>query len=226
MGSRGGAHRVRRHGLVVLACAAAGVVTALALASQTPRTYQSESEVFVAAGKTPNGGGLYDRGRWAQERVKSYVSLVTSPTVMESVVTKLGLPMTPAALADRVTVTAPPDTVILRIAARDTSSTTAQSIANATATEFVKFAINLEGTDEGTPLVELRITEPAEVSTSPVTPRTEYEAALGLMIGAAAGLTVAALRERLEAEPEPGEEPRSPMAVVSEPETPRAARGL
>lgn len=212
---------MRRNALLVLACVAAGAGTALAVTATSTRVYQSEAEVFVAAGHTANAGGVYDRARFAQERVKSYLPLVTSPTVMAEVVRQLGLPIAPDRLVEKVTVSAAPDTVLIRISARDTSAKQAQGIANATAAQFAKFASTLEGQDEGAASVELRITKPAEQSRSPVSPRPRYNFALGLFLGAVTGLAVAALRERWSPTgPSPDPDQRSTALTVEPPERP------
>jgi succinoglycan biosynthesis transport protein ExoP len=196
MTSRDGFRLLRKHTLVVLACIAAGAVAALTLSSFTPRTYESQAQLFVSAARTNNAGGVYDRALFAQGRVKSYVSLVTTPAVMAAVVKRLGLPTTPDQLAKQISVRSDPDTVLLLITARDRSAKGAQNIANATAEEFSSLAASLEGTDGGAPSVQLRITKPAEASGAPVRPRTTYDLALGLFLGAVAGVGLAALRER------------------------------
>ncbi|MCW2600016.1 MAG: ywqD [Frankiales bacterium] len=228
MASGDGARILQRHTLVVLACIAAGAITALVVSSQTSRTYQSEAQVFVSAGHTANAGGALDRARFAQERIKSYIPLVTNPAVMTAVAKDLKLRTAPDRLAEQITASSPPDTVLLRIIARDGSAKTAQSLANATATQFSRYAVALEGTDAGAPAVELRITKLADQSGSPVSPRPLYNLALGLLIGAAAGLAVASLRQRWSPLPRTREgfEETSwaPPTFVSAPEPRRAVR--
>ena len=224
---------IRRHALLVVGCLVAGAVAALVLSARTTRSYQSDAEVFVTATRTTNAGGVYDRARWAQERVKSYIPLVTSPSIMSAVAKDLRLGTSPDRLADQVSVTAAPDTVLMRIVATDASAATARDIANATASEFAKFAVTLEGNDDGSPSVELRITKPAELSTTPVRPRTTYNLALGVFLGALIGVGVAALRERWSPTAPPARSPEPlesvedaswpPPTFVTAPEVRRAA---
>ena len=207
---------IRRHAPLVVGCLIAGAVASLVLSARTTRTYQSDAELFVSASRTTNAGGVYDRARWAQERVKSYVPLVTSPSIMSAVAKDLRLSTPPDRLADHVSVSAAPDTVLMRIVATDSSAATARDIANATASEFAKFAVALEGDDAGVPSVELRITKPAETSTSPVRPRTTYNLALGAFLGALLGLGVAALRERWSPTAAPEHSATDPAPPVAE----------
>ncbi len=221
---------IRRHAPLVVACLVAGALTAALLSARTPREYQSDVGLFVSATRSATSGGVYDRARFAQERVKSYVPLVTSPSVMSAVIKDLELGTTPERLAQQLSVTASPDTVLLRIVATDRSAATARDIANATAEEFAHFAVALEGRDGSVPSVQLRITKPAELNRTPVRPRTAYNLALGVFFGLLMGLGLAALRERWSptpaTTPEPQDEPAAsawPPHSVIEPHVARRA---
>lgn len=207
---------IRRHASLVVACTVAGVISALVLVWQTPRTYESHAEIFVAATHTASSGGVYDRARFAQERVKSYVPLVTNARVLTAVANDLGLGRTVTELAAEVTVRAIPDTVLLAITVQDGSASRAQAIANGIATQFVSFATQLEGTDEGTPAVGLSVTKPAELSSSPSSPRTNVDLLAGLFVGLMVGLVTAALRQRWSSHDDPADELRVTRLMASQ----------
>jgi succinoglycan biosynthesis transport protein ExoP len=187
---------IRRNALLVIASLAVGSVAALSITSQMPRTYTSEADLFVSASNTANSGGVYDRARFAQDRVKSYVPLVTNPQVMAEVAGSLGLNTTPDDLANKITVSSPPDTVLLKIVVTSASAAAARDIANETARQFTTFVSALEGSDAGSKAVQLRITKPANLPGSASSPRPLLNLGLGLFLGAVVGLSIAALRER------------------------------
>ncbi|MDX6267133.1 MAG: tyrosine-protein kinase [Frankiales bacterium] len=217
---------IRRHAPVVLACVLIGAVSAGVLVYRTPHKYASNVVMFVAATSTPDGGSANDRALFAQGRVRSYVPLVSSPPVMDRVIRSLQLTDDAAQLASKVTVTAPPDTVLLSITVREDTARLAQLVASETARQFTAFASELEGTDAGRPTVQLTVTRPAQFNPSPVAPRTGLDIWLGAFFGGAVGLTVTALRRRWEMSevaevsevtpaPDPTAEPRA--AAVAAP---------
>jgi capsular polysaccharide biosynthesis protein len=187
---------IRRNALLVLASIAVGAVAALTITSQMTRTYTSEADLFVSASNTANSGGVYDRARFAQDRVKSYVPLVTNPQVMAEVAGSLGLNTTPDQLASKIAVSSPPDTVLLKVVVKASTAAASRDIANETARQFTTFVSALEGSDAGSKSVQLRITKPANLPGSASSPRPRMNVALGLFLGLVVGLSVAALRER------------------------------
>jgi succinoglycan biosynthesis transport protein ExoP len=187
---------IRRHAPVVLACVLIGAVSAGVLVSRTPHKYASSVVMFVAATSTPDGGSANDRALFAQGRVRSYVPLVSSPPVMNGVIRALQLTDDDAQLASKLTVTAPPDTVLLTITVREDTPRLAQLVASETARQFTSFVSTLEGTDAGQPTVQLTVTRPAQLNRSPVSPRAGLDIWLGAFFGGAVGLTVTALRRR------------------------------
>lgn len=187
---------LRRHAMTVLACATLGAVSGAAYVRSVEPVYEATVVLFVSATQTPSGGGVYDRARFAQERVTSYVALVPSPPVLLPVLSVLDLPGTPAELAARLTVTAAPGTVLLRITAEADDPAEAALVANETATSFAGFVSQLEGADDGVPSVDLLVTQPAVVDAAPVRPRVRLDVGLGVFFGLLVGLVVAALRQR------------------------------
>src|SRR3954463_1587794 len=87
-------------------------VAAIASMLATP-LYTAKATVFVSVGDNADVNAAYTGSLFAQQRVKSYVDVVTSDDVMGPVVEKLGLPLTPQALASKVDVNNPLDTVNL-----------------------------------------------------------------------------------------------------------------
>lgn len=175
-------------------------VMAAALASMlaTPM-YTSTATVFVAVNDGDNVGTAYTGSLFAQQRVKSYVEVVKSDDVMAAVAEDLGVNVSPGALSGKVEVNNPLDTVNLEISATDPTPARAQAIANATARQLQVAVTELEPSNaQGEPLVKVNILQPAELPTSPSSPRTLINLALGFLVGLAVGVGAAVLLETLD----------------------------
>lgn len=190
-----------RHAPLVLACLLAGGLASYVSTTQSTDTYSSEAVIFVAAGQTSTAGGVYERARFAQERVKSYVGLVNAPEVMSGVAKQLSLSTPLTALQDQVSATTSPGTVLISIKAEDASAVGARNIANATALGFARFAVDLEGKDGAASAVDIRVIRPATVNTDPVGLGRWPTTGLGAIVGLVAGGCLASLRERLSPTP-------------------------
>ncbi|MCU1602199.1 MAG: capsular exopolysaccharide family [Frankiales bacterium] len=213
---------IRRYAPAVLACVLLGTGAGGALVVLTPKQYESRVVVFVAAARTPDGGSVYDRALFAQDRVRSYVPLVASPLVMDRVARSLQLTESPLELGTKLTVTAAPDTVLLSITVRESTPRLAQLVASETARQFTAFVTTLEGESGGAPTVSLTVTRPAQFEAAAVLPRRGLDLWLGAFLGGALGMVVTALRRRWAVATEPAD--RSPSveevtatALVSHP---------
>jgi capsular exopolysaccharide synthesis family protein len=181
-------------------------VMAAALASMlaTPM-YTSTATTFVQVNAESDGDGAsavndaLSGSYFAQQRVKSYVQAVTGDDVMEAVIEDLGLPLTAGQLAGKISVNNPIDTVNLEISVTDPNPVTAQSIANRVAEQLGSAVASLEiPTNGGDPLVDMKVLTPAAVPTSPSSPRTMINLALGFLVGLAVGVGAAVLLETLD----------------------------
>jgi capsular exopolysaccharide synthesis family protein len=178
-------------------------VIAAALASMlaTP-LYTATTKSFVSV----NGGGTQtdvatavQGSLFAQDRVKSYVDVVTADEVMGAVIDELGLDVSTSELASQISVNNPLDTVLLEISATDPNPQQAQAIANATAEALQNQVDQLEQpVGGGDSLVRISVTEPAAVPGSPSSPRTKINLALGFLVGLAVGVGAAVLLETLD----------------------------
>ena len=130
-------------------------------------------------------GNLY-----SQQAIPSYAQLVKGDFLTSRVVADLALDLTPAELADKVTMTYSPETVVFDIVATDTSAEIAREIANTTARELSAVVSELEAPQDGeAPVVVLRTVSEADASNAPISPNTVgyllWGAAAGLLIGIA-----------------------------------------
>ncbi len=175
---------------------------ALGFSLLSPKAYSTTAQNFVSIGgvSEEEGQGLVFSGsNFALQRVKSYVELVDSPQVLNPVIDTLGLNMTTSELAKMVSATNPPQTVLLDVTAVGGDPVEIARIANATAISLAAEIEDLE-TPQGSRRSPVKVTTtgPAEVPSTPVSPRTRVNVALGLLLGLAAGLGWAILREQLD----------------------------
>lgn len=166
---------------------------------QTPR-YEANTQLFVSmSAQSGSIGELSQGGAFTQQRVKSYTDLLTSPRVLEPVISDLALQTTARELAPRVTATSPLDTVLIDVTVTDSSPTRAADIANAIAAQFPAFVSKLETpAGQATSPVKVSTTRTAVPPSVPVSPRTSLNLALGLLVGLGLGIGAAVLRDSLD----------------------------
>ncbi len=174
---------------VALACLLAAVVVVLA----TPVTYRATAQVFVASSGEGTSGAQF-----VNQRVPSYPEVARSRAVLDPVIDDLGLDESFADLRARVEATNPLETSQIDIAVTGRDAAEAARVADAVAEEFGTVVEQLERPAGGTAPVDLTVTNPATVPTSPATPQTGLLLALGLVAGLALGAAAAVLRSRLD----------------------------
>jgi capsular exopolysaccharide synthesis family protein len=168
-------------------------------ALQTP-VYEAQTQLFVSAQSTSdNLADAAQGGIFTQQRVKSYAQIVTSPDVLQPVITQLHLNETTDHLADQISASAPLDTVLINVAVDDTSPQRAMDIANAVSQRFTEQVLLLETpVGGGASPVKVTVVKQADRPVEPVSPRTKVNLALGILLGLAVGIAVAVFRETMD----------------------------
>ena len=191
---------VRAHWIVVVALAALGAVAAGVYSWMQAPQYTASVQLFVSISNSAvDVGDLNQGGSFAQQRVKSYADIVDSPTVTDAVIESLRLPYTSDELAEKIKSSSPVGTVLLDISVTDGSPERARDIANAIANEFPRFIAAIETpTGAVSSPVKASLTRSASLPGAPVSPTTELNVALGLMIGLVSGVGSAVLRQKLD----------------------------
>ncbi|MFJ3669983.1 Wzz/FepE/Etk N-terminal domain-containing protein [Streptomyces sp. NPDC090106] len=187
---------MRRRWRFVAVCVLLGLAGAIAVTALMPRTYTATAQLFVAT-SDEDSGNAYQGGLFTQQRVKSYTRIVTSPAVLDGVITELGLDTTPGRLAQRIEAQAPLDTTLVDIRVSDGSAQRAQAIADQTALQFTKYIAAIEGSaSNAPPLVKASVVGGSEPPTTPTSPRPALNLGIGLLLGLAAGFCGAVLRQQ------------------------------
>lgn len=181
--------------LIVTAVILTSVAAAAHAWTRTP-IYSAQVQLFISARVPADLSEIYQGVLFSQQRVRSYAQLVSGPAVAERVIDRLDLPETVEAMQGKIDVAVPPDTVLIDVAVRDPSPERAKLLADTVGAEFSAFINDLEGSPEAerSP-VEVGVTSPARVPTSPISPRKMLSLVLGAHLGLLIGIVAAAFRE-------------------------------
>ncbi|ADB73153.1 polysaccharide biosynthesis tyrosine autokinase [Geodermatophilus obscurus] len=165
---------------------------------QTP-VYVSSTQFFVSTTGSASTSEAYQGSQFSQERVTSYVRLLTGDELAGRVVDRLNLDMGPEELVQRMSATAASNTVLIDVSISDPSPEQAQRVATVLGQEFPQLVSELETPDGGgSSPVKVTVTERPEAPATPVAPRPRRNAALGVAIGLLVGIGLAVTRVRLD----------------------------
>lgn len=178
-----------------------GLLMALALNTFAEKQYVAVSRSFVTVSDADTAGGResFQGLQFVTQRVVSYSALSSSPAVLDGVIDELDLALSPQDLQQMVDVASPTGTVVLEVSVAHPDPQQAPVIADEVSRQLGLLIEDIE-TPRGLAAssVEVVLTHPAEVPTAPSSPRGMLNLFLGLVVGAAAGVLLALLRERFD----------------------------
>lgn len=190
---------LRKNWLVIVVVTLVGVGSAAAFSLTRTPLYESQSEVVVATQTSGSIQELQQGAAFTQQRVTTYVNLVTTPLVMDRVIDELALDTTPSALAGSVTASNTLNTALITISVENPDPVTAADIANALSESLIEVVPELEPTsDLDVSPVKVTRVQNAVPTNVPVSPNVPLNLALGLLVGLALGIGVAVLRTVLD----------------------------
>jgi capsular exopolysaccharide synthesis family protein len=183
---------------LLIGLASAAVVTWL-----TPRLYSAQVTIYVSAQPGADtataASAAYQGNLLSQQKVKSYTQLLTSHRIAQDVAERLVSGASASEIERQITASSQPDTVLLTATATDGSPQLARQMANATGAAFTALVAQLERpTTDLPPNVTAQVVEPAQLPTTPVSPRPVVNFGLGILLGLLAGCAAALLRHRLD----------------------------
>ncbi len=176
--------------VVLISVIFAGVFTLF----QKP-TYTASSSVFLTVESGGSAGELSQGATYTERQVTSYVNVATTAKVLQPVIDEMGLDLTPPQLAQKLTVTSPSSTSVIKIAAQDGEPRAAAELSNNVAASLLNAVEELSppGPD-GSRIVSATIIDQALVPIAPSAPRPKVNLALGALLGALLGLGQGLLR--------------------------------
>ena len=171
------------------------------LALGRPDEFRAHTQVFVAATvTTEDADQVALANTYIQGRVPSYLSVATSPTVVNAVINQLDLDLEYDDLAPRILATATPTTVLIDLSISDEDPELAAEMVDVLAERFAAVVADIERTPasgDRSP-VQLRVTGPALVPTDDGSSGAVLLVAFAFLFGLAVAVTVAVLRARLD----------------------------
>jgi polysaccharide biosynthesis transport protein len=234
---------LREQWLVLVLTVLIGMGAAVTAFLVRPPEYTARLTMYVSSQGSDSTIAAFQGAQLSQERVTSYVELVSSRRVAEDVARALRLDIDPDQLAQRITATSGLDSVLIDVAVEDTSAQSAALVANTVGDVFTALVDELERpVNPNLPQpVAVRVVQPAAVPTEPSSIGLPVALALGFVAGLAAGVGVALARNALDtsvksldvlsaasgvpnlgAIAHDGRVPRRPLTVHEEPHSPRA----
>jgi capsular exopolysaccharide synthesis family protein len=182
-------------GSVVLALAAATLITVL-----TPPRYEASVQFFVSAQTKGGVTDAYQGDLFSQQRVASYVDLLTSDRLADMIVANgqtTGL--TAGQVQGRIGARAVPNTVLLHASVTDGDRARALSLARDLAEQFAELVQTLETPSGSTvPSVRVEVVAGPRLAAAPVAPTPARNLGLALVLGLLVGVGLAALREAMD----------------------------
>jgi capsular exopolysaccharide synthesis family protein len=171
-----------------------GLLAAAAVTLSTPPRYEADATIYISMRAA---SGAVSEGRDpAAEHLPTYTAVITSERVATEVARALGAGLSPSDVAARISVTRPPETVLLRVTVLDPAPEQAARIANLVVGLAVDAVAEMERPAGSTapPLVSAQLVEAASVPTEAVRPRTWVDLVLGGLLGLLGGMAAAFLR--------------------------------
>jgi capsular exopolysaccharide synthesis family protein len=176
---------------------AAGAALGLSLA-QTP-LYTSTTQFFVSTTESTSTSDVFQGSQFSQQRVTSYARVLEGRLLAERVIDELDLELPTGELAERITATPVPDTVLIDVSVTDPSPDRARVIAETLGVKFIERVDELETPrGGGQSPVKVEVSEQPQVPSVSSSPQTPRNAAFGGLLGLLLGAALAVLRTRLD----------------------------
>ena len=191
---------LRAHWLGVLLLTVATATAALAFSLTQPKVYAANANGFVSSGLNDNPALASVSDSLAKSRAKSYVDIAKSRATAQDVIDELGLDAAPSSLIGNIDVEQPIDTVLIKVTARAATPLEAQQLADAWIAALAGQVAQIEDPNGKNKAGTLEVVpvESAELPTSPVSPQTDRNVLLGLVLGLLLGLGYAVIRSQLD----------------------------
>lgn len=176
-----------------------GIAVAAILTVLSPRSYLAGTTLIFGVQGGESLTDLYQGSNMAALEVSSYAAVARSSSILEPVIKDVGLGDSPSKLAESITATVPPNTLVLRIECKREDPREAAAIANAVADQLQRrFSQLAPQTTNGTGTVRMTVLDRASIPAGPSSPVPQRNLAIGAFLGLALGLGIALVRESID----------------------------
>jgi non-specific protein-tyrosine kinase len=128
---------------LIALCAVLGAASAFIVSSRKTPVYRTSTTLMIQ--QSPESGTTeYNALRTSELLARTYAEILTEKPVLEEVIDRLGLDVSPDGLAKRVSVNRVPDTQLIRLAVEDTDPVRAALTANTIAETFTAYNASLQ----------------------------------------------------------------------------------
>ena len=190
---------LRKFWISVVAVTIAGLSLAAIYSLLVTPTYTANTSLFVTVQNASSASDLNNGSSYAERQVKSFAQVAETPLVLQPVIDKLGLGVTPEQLTKSITVSVPTNTSLLDVAVVDKDPNRAAAVAGGIADSLVKAVVTVAPKDQnGHAAVDVTIVTPAAVPTSWTSPKVAQNLLLGLLVGLLLGVGQALGRHALD----------------------------
>ncbi|KAB1639115.1 MULTISPECIES: tyrosine-protein kinase domain-containing protein [Pseudoclavibacter] len=193
---------LHKNWIAILICILTGVAAGAGASMLMTPKYESTAQLYVSV-RSSDGTevqGLSQGTTFARQAVQSYTTVVNKEIVTSRVITELGLDLTPAQLATKITAQNELNTVVIEISVEDEDPQMAATLANSVASNFIDVIVNeLEKPDgDAASLVKIEPVQSAAVPSSPVSPRVPLNIGAGALVGLVIGIAIAVVRQLVD----------------------------
>ncbi|WP_084486761.1 hypothetical protein [Nocardia sienata] len=189
---------LRRYWAVLLAGVALGVGSAAYQVQSTPTTYTATSTLYVSMATGTSVADSYQGGLAAQQRVRSYLELVTSDHVVDRVIGQLGLNLDRDELRAAIAADTPPATSLLRVSVTDEDPETSRVLTDQVVAQFRALVDELETIEvTAAPAARVAVVDAAQAPAEASGPGGTRLYAVGALAGLLLGAGLAYLLDRM-----------------------------
>ena len=184
---------LRERWLIVIAAVLISLIAAGATWLIRPAEYTANLTLYVSSQGGDTASAAFQGAQLSQQRVTSYVELVSSRRVSEEVVQQLRLTQTADSLARQITASSALDSVLIDVTVVNNSPERAAQIANAVGSVFTQLVDELERPvdQSAQQAVAVRVVQPATVPIDASSMRLAAVLLIGLLVGVVVGLGAA-----------------------------------
>ncbi|MGW1738107.1 protein tyrosine kinase [Nocardia sp. NPDC001965] len=189
---------LRRYWAALLAGTALGVGLAAYQVESTPATYTATSTLYISMATGTSVADSYQGGLAAQQRVRSYLELISSDHVVDRVIGQLGLNLDREELRAAIAADTPPATSLIRVSVTDEDAETSRVLTDQVVAQFRALVDELETIEvTAAPAARVAVVDAAQAPAEASGPGGSRQYAVGAIAGLLLGAAVAYLLDRL-----------------------------